>query len=279
MEASSFHNHHHPFLVDQCPSFSDPMTTIAPAAGFCGEFYQPYEQVVPTNSIEVSSAHGNQASIGNNLQIFDSSMPMAVVHDHKYEMKIPTSELGAFGYDQSNNMTKTTCKRRRRQKKSKDDKENKKKGTDSKEGGQIGYIHVRARRGEATDSHSLAERVRREKISEKMKALQSIVPGCDKITGKALMLEEVINYVQSLQNVIQTLSLKLASVNPMLYDYGAEYEECMHQPHDQQQLLSFQENQMPCMNSQNNGEALWDFEEQRQELDDLFAIINGNSFT
>ncbi|KAJ0539897.1 putative transcription factor bHLH family [Helianthus annuus] len=132
-------------------------------------------------------------------------------------------------------MTKTTCKRRRRQKKSKDDKENKKKGTDSKEGGQIGYIHVRARRGEATDSHSLAER----------------------ITGKALMLEEVINYVQSLQNVIQTLSLKLASVNPMLYDYGAEYEECMHQPHDQnymttiqQQLLSFQENQMPCMNSQ-----------------------------
>ncbi|KAI7731529.1 hypothetical protein M8C21_017658, partial [Ambrosia artemisiifolia] len=36
------------------------------------------------------------------------------------------------------------------------------------------YIHVRARRGQATDSHSLAERVRREKISERMKLLQDL---------------------------------------------------------------------------------------------------------
>ncbi|CAN8236083.1 unnamed protein product [Cochlearia groenlandica] len=43
-----------------------------------------------------------------------------------------------------------------------------------------GYIHVRARRGQATNSHSLAERVRREKISERMKFLQDLVPGCDK---------------------------------------------------------------------------------------------------
>ncbi|RWW56709.1 hypothetical protein BHE74_00036567 [Ensete ventricosum] len=44
-----------------------------------------------------------------------------------------------------------------------------------------GCIHVRARRGEATDSHSLAERVRREKITERMKVLQSLVPGCEKV--------------------------------------------------------------------------------------------------
>ncbi|GKA21793.1 transcription factor BHLH094 [Tanacetum coccineum] len=43
------------------------------------------------------------------------------------------------------------------------------------------YIHVRARRGQATDSHSLAERARREKISERMKILQDLVPGCNKI--------------------------------------------------------------------------------------------------
>ncbi|CAH9095314.1 unnamed protein product [Cuscuta europaea] len=42
------------------------------------------------------------------------------------------------------------------------------------------YIHVRARRGQATDSHSLAERARREKISGRMKILQDIVPGCNK---------------------------------------------------------------------------------------------------
>lgn len=98
------------------------------------------------------------------------------------------------------------------------------------------YIHVRARRGQATDSHSLAERVsyifgvsaiyniavifcsseqlnqqvnsyfsqvRREKISERMRFLQDLVPGCNKITGKAGMLDEIINYVQSLQRQVE----------------------------------------------------------------------------
>nr|QDL88366.1 transcription factor bHLH49-like isoform X2 [Cymbidium ensifolium] len=78
------------------------------------------------------------------------------------------------------------------------------------------YIHVRARRGQATDSHSLAERVRREKISQRMKLLQDLVPGCNKITGKALMLDEIINYVQALQRQVEFLSMKLATVNPGL---------------------------------------------------------------
>ncbi|KAL3621247.1 hypothetical protein CASFOL_036159 [Castilleja foliolosa] len=80
------------------------------------------------------------------------------------------------------------------------------------------YIHVRARRGQATDSHSLAERVRREKISERMKFLQDLVPGCNKITGKAGMLDEIINYVQSLQRQVEFLSMKLAVINPRDFD-------------------------------------------------------------
>ncbi|CAM0951814.1 unnamed protein product [Alopecurus aequalis] len=78
------------------------------------------------------------------------------------------------------------------------------------------YIHVRARRGQATNSHSLAERLRREKISERMKLLQDLVPGCSKVTGKAVMLDEIINYVQSLQRQVEFLSMKLATVNPRL---------------------------------------------------------------
>ncbi|CAM8943749.1 unnamed protein product [Rhodiola kirilowii] len=79
------------------------------------------------------------------------------------------------------------------------------------------YIHViRARRGQATDSHSLAERVRREKISERMKFLQDLVPGCNKVTGKAVMLDEIINYVQLLQQQVEFLSMKLATVNPRM---------------------------------------------------------------
>ncbi|KAL6851425.1 hypothetical protein ACP4OV_020358 [Aristida adscensionis] len=99
------------------------------------------------------------------------------------------------------------------------------------------YIHVRARRGQATDSHSLAERVRRERISERMKMLQSLVPGCNKITGKALMLDEIINYVQSLQRQVEFLSMKLSTMNPHM-DLDAHNQACdkdmmtmmMHEP-------------------------------------------------
>ncbi|KAG0542046.1 hypothetical protein BDA96_02G069300 [Sorghum bicolor] len=75
------------------------------------------------------------------------------------------------------------------------------------------YIHVRARRGQATDSHSLAERARREKISERMKVLQDIVPGCNKVIGKASVLDEIINYIQSLQRQVEFLSMKLETIN------------------------------------------------------------------
>ncbi|KAH6805262.1 transcription factor BIG PETAL P [Perilla frutescens var. frutescens] len=77
----------------------------------------------------------------------------------------------------------------------------------------LDYIHVRARRGQATDSHSLAERARREKISERMKILQDLVPGCNKVIGKSLVLDEIINYIQALQRQVEFLSMKLETVN------------------------------------------------------------------
>ncbi|KAL6294154.1 hypothetical protein ACE6H2_002296 [Prunus campanulata] len=88
----------------------------------------------------------------------------------------------------------------------------------SAEGVQRDGVRVKARRGEATDSHSLAERARREKISERMKLLQSLVPGCDQITGKAHVLDEIIKYVHLLQNQVECLAAKLAFVDAMLYD-------------------------------------------------------------
>ncbi|KAK9114000.1 hypothetical protein Syun_020797 [Stephania yunnanensis] len=42
----------------------------------------------------------------------------------------------------------------------------------------------------------LGIQVRREKISERMRLLQGLVPGCDKVIGKELALDEIINYVQ-----------------------------------------------------------------------------------
>lgn len=102
--------------------------------------------------------------------------------------------------------------------KSADEKDNEKQNKDNSKPPEPpkDYIHVRARRGQATDAHSLAERVRREKISERMKVLQDLVPGCNKVTGKAVMLDEIINYVQSLQRQVEFLSMKLATVNPRM---------------------------------------------------------------
>ncbi|KAL7605462.1 hypothetical protein Lser_V15G15073 [Lactuca serriola] len=80
-------------------------------------------------------------------------------------------------------------------------------------------VHVRAKRGEATDSHSLAERLRREKINEKLRRLQDLVPGCYKTMGMAVMLDVIINYVGSLQHQIEFLSMKLSAAS-MFYDFN-----------------------------------------------------------
>lgn len=82
-------------------------------------------------------------------------------------------------------------------------------------------VHVRAKRGQATDSHSLAERVRRGKINERLRCLQDIVPGCYKTMGMAGMLDEIINYVQSLQNQVEFLSMKLTAASSY-YDFNSE---------------------------------------------------------
>lgn len=55
-------------------------------------------------------------------------------------------------------------------------------------------------------SKELFFQARREKISKKMKCLQDLVPGCNKVTGKAGMLDEIINYVQSLQKQVEVNS-------------------------------------------------------------------------
>ncbi|KAH1228685.1 Transcription factor bHLH48 [Glycine max] len=119
------------------------------------------------------------------------------------------------------NKNPKTAKRKEREKKVKASSRKSKSvaaATDesSGDGEKLPYVHVRVRRGQATDSHSLAERARREKINARMKLLQELVPGCNKISGTALVLDKIINHVQSLQNEVEILSMKLAAVNPVI---------------------------------------------------------------
>ncbi|PWA90906.1 Myc-type, basic helix-loop-helix (bHLH) domain-containing protein [Artemisia annua] len=88
---------------------------------------------------------------------------------------------------------------------------------------------VRARRGQATDPHSIAERLRRERIAERMKALQELVPNANK-TDKASMLDEIIDYVKFLQLQVKVLSMSrlggagaaAGAANPMAAEGGGD---------------------------------------------------------
>ncbi|KAL6133892.1 hypothetical protein ACLB2K_066125 [Fragaria x ananassa] len=116
---------------------------------------------------------------------------------------------------ETKNNQRSSAKRKEREKKGK--VSTKKSKTEVKEDAdKVPYVHVRARRGQATDSHSLAERARREKINARMKLLQELVPGCNKISGTALVLDEIINHVQSLQRQVEFLSMRLATVDPRI---------------------------------------------------------------
>ncbi|MCO5567750.1 hypothetical protein L7F22_021444 [Adiantum nelumboides] len=57
---------------------------------------------------------------------------------------------------------------------------------------------TRARRGQATDPHSIAERKRRERITNAMKELQELVPTLNK-ADRIAFVEDVIEYVKFLQ--------------------------------------------------------------------------------
>lgn len=65
---------------------------------------------------------------------------------------------------------------------------------------------ARAKRGCATHPRSIAERVRRMKISERMRKLQELVPNMDKQTNTADMLDEAVEYVKFLQRQVQELT-------------------------------------------------------------------------
>lgn len=70
---------------------------------------------------------------------------------------------------------------------------------------------IRAKRGCATHPRSIAERVRRTRISERMRKLQDLVPNMDKQTNTADMLDLAVHYIKDLQKQVETLNEGRAS--------------------------------------------------------------------
>ncbi|XP_062190527.1 transcription factor PHYTOCHROME INTERACTING FACTOR-LIKE 13-like isoform X2 [Phragmites australis] len=71
------------------------------------------------------------------------------------------------------------------------------------------------RRTRAAEVHNLSERRRRDRINEKMRALQELVPHCNK-TDKASILDEAIDYLKSLQLQIQIMWMT-TGMAPMMH--------------------------------------------------------------
>ncbi|KAK7276718.1 hypothetical protein RIF29_17863 [Crotalaria pallida] len=72
-----------------------------------------------------------------------------------------------------------------------------------------------SRRNRAAEVHNLSERRRRDRINEKMRALQQLIPNSNK-TDKASMLEEAIEYLKSLQLQLQVMWMG-AGMSPMMF--------------------------------------------------------------
>ncbi|KAL3342528.1 hypothetical protein AABB24_026522 [Solanum stoloniferum] len=337
MAAFSSHQlqHNNPFLLDSVFLPTSPIKM----SGFFEEpnnscivqncFPQFYQQEFPSNLIlrensfchdqtmnDPNSLYTNKSSSCLSLNIDSSSVTDKIESGNNNKANVSLLEKKRKSSERSSSMTSAHSKNEKQGDNGKKKKINSKlvakEEKKANEEAPTGYIHVRARRGQATDSHSLAERVRREKISERMKILQSLVPGCDKVTGKALMLDEIINYVQSLQNQVEFLSMKLTSLNPMYYDFGMDLDALMVRPDDQslsgletqmaniQQgsttttslaaevianansgyplldnstSLMFQQAHFPNSIPQGNGQLLWGADDQRQK------IINQSGFS
>ncbi|KAF3324798.1 transcription factor PIF3-like isoform X2 [Carex littledalei] len=80
------------------------------------------------------------------------------------------------------------------------------------------------KRGRTAEVHNLSERRRRDRINEKMRALQELIPNCNKV-DKASMLDEAIEHLKSLQHQVQMMMMMGAGmcVPPMMLPPGLHH--------------------------------------------------------
>ncbi|GLT88474.1 hypothetical protein SLE2022_064990 [Rubroshorea leprosula] len=85
-----------------------------------------------------------------------------------------------------------------------------------------------SKRSRAAEVHNLSERRRRDRINEKMRALQELIPNCNKV-DKASMLDEAIEYLKTLQIQVQIMSMGAGLyMPPMMLPTGMQHMHAAH---------------------------------------------------
>ncbi|KAM6578531.1 hypothetical protein CsatB_030368 [Cannabis sativa] len=88
-----------------------------------------------------------------------------------------------------------------------------------------------SKRSRAAEVHNLSERRRRDRINEKMRALQELIPNCNKV-DKASMLDEAIEYLKTLQLQVQIMSMGAGlCMPPMMLPPGMQHMHASHMAH------------------------------------------------
>eukprot|EP01018_Ginkgo_biloba_P029494 Gb_13867 [translate_table: standard] len=88
-----------------------------------------------------------------------------------------------------------------------------------------------AKRSRAAEVHNQSERRRRDRINEKMRALQDLIPHCNK-SDKASMLDEAIEYLKALQLQVQIMSMGGGmNVHPVVFPGGMQHFQMPQMAH------------------------------------------------
>ncbi|XP_058104462.1 transcription factor UNE10-like isoform X2 [Magnolia sinica] len=125
------------------------------------------------------------------------------------DMGIASTSLGSpedtsFGLPLSSRSLPTTV----------DDHDSMEEGGGEDEKGKTGKSSTSTKRSRTAAVHNQSERKRRDKINERMKTLQKMLPNSCK-TDKASVLDEVIDYLKQLQAQVQIMS-KMSSIPHMM---------------------------------------------------------------
>ncbi|KZV15099.1 hypothetical protein F511_37925 [Dorcoceras hygrometricum] len=161
-----------------------------------------------------------------------SSLKGVQDNDKNIEPMVTSSSVG------SDNCTDTvSCEKRPNYKRKLLDMEESECRSDGIQTGSVGVKKATSpgvsgsKRSRAAEVHNLSERRRRDRINEKMRALQELIPNCNK-ADKASMLDEAIEYLKTLQLQVQIMSMGAGlCMPPLMFPPGIQQMHPTHVPH------------------------------------------------
>ncbi|CAJ1971295.1 unnamed protein product [Sphenostylis stenocarpa] len=206
-------------------------SVITVGSSHCGSNHIPQDQDVSRVSSSGVSATTNNTTLFTEPEAVDIvQRPIPRSEKGKSEMIEPTVTSSSGGLGSCTGIGRTCSLSTR-------DHGQKRKGTEeeaseeqseatelkSADGNKLSQRTGSSRRSRAAEVHNLSERRRRDRINEKMRALQQLIPNSNKVqTDKASMLDEAIEYLKSLQFQLQVMWMG-AGMTPVMFPGIQQY--------------------------------------------------------